>query len=70
MTASEVHEQSVKPLHILRRLEDKYWNIEVDRLVNQIRSEPIALTGMKFFSITRRLLFGVSLVSIQFSSKI
>lgn len=60
MMASEVYEQSKKPITIIQKLENHFWNGEVERLVDRVWFDYVALSGMKFFSMTRRLLFGVS----------
>ncbi|XP_063705920.1 gustatory receptor for sugar taste 64a-like [Culicoides brevitarsis] len=57
--AAEVNEQAVKPLELLRRLPNSMWNVDVERLADQIRCETIALSGMRFYFLTRRLLFGM-----------
>lgn len=68
LCAAEVNEQAVKPLELLRRLPNSMWNVDVERLADQIRCETIALSGMRFYYMTRRLLFGVNVLFL-FKSK-
>ncbi|XP_063709343.1 gustatory receptor for sugar taste 64a-like [Culicoides brevitarsis] len=59
LSAAEINEQAEGPLEIIRHLPNSVWNVDIERLADQIRTQTIALSGMKFFFMTRRLLFGM-----------
>lgn len=69
--SSEIHDQSKKPVEFLRAV--PVWCIEVKRFSEHVVNDTIALTGMRFFYMTRKLILSVTgtiityeLVLIQF----
>lgn len=69
--ASEIHDQSKRPVEFLRAV--PIWCIEVRRFSEHVVNDTIALTGMRFFYLTRKLILTVTgtiityeLVLIQF----
>lgn len=73
--ASKVYENSKKPLKIIRSIPNRGWHIELERFSNQVRYETNALSGMKFFFLTRKVLFALAgailtyeLVLLQFNT--
>ncbi|XP_075162534.1 gustatory receptor for sugar taste 64f-like [Haematobia irritans] len=71
--ASAIHDESRKPLSILRCVPKESWCVEVKRFMEEISSDSVALSGMKFFYLTRKLVLSVAgtivtyeLVLIQF----
>ncbi|XP_053955486.1 gustatory receptor for sugar taste 64f-like [Anastrepha ludens] len=71
-TAS-IHDESRKPLRVLRCVPKESWCTEVKRFSEEINSDLVALSGMKFFYLTRKLVLSVAgtivtyeLVLIQF----
>lgn len=69
--SSEIHDQSKKPVEFLRAV--PVWCIEVKRFSEHVVNDTIALTGMRFFYLTRKLILSVTgtiityeLVLIQF----
>ncbi|KAI8118769.1 Gustatory receptor for sugar taste 64f [Lucilia cuprina] len=71
--SSTVHDESRKPLLILRCVPKESWCLEVKRFAEEISNDLIALSGMKFFHLTRKLVLSVAgtivtyeLVLIQF----
>lgn len=69
--SSEIHDQSKKPVEFLRAA--PVWCIEVKRFSEHVVNDTIALTGMRFFYMTRKLILSVTgtiityeLVLIQF----
>lgn len=58
--SSMVHDESRKPLAILRCVPKESWCLEVKRFAEEISSDLVALSGMKFFHLTRKLVLSVS----------
>nr|QKN21301.1 gustatory receptor [Bactrocera dorsalis] len=70
---SEVNDRSREPLKIIKKVPKEGFHSEVDRLAHEIGMDTVALTGLKFFNITRGLVLTVAgtivtyeLVLIQF----
>uniref|UniRef100_A0A336L7G7 CSON005726 protein n=1 Tax=Culicoides sonorensis TaxID=179676 RepID=A0A336L7G7_CULSO len=59
LCAAEINEQAEVPLDVIRHLPNAVWNMDIERLADQIRTQTVALSGMRFFHMTRRLLFGM-----------
>lgn len=57
--ASCVNDESKKPIVVLRNVSSNFWKSESKRLYNEIVHNSVALTGLQFFSITRRLVLGM-----------
>lgn len=57
--AAQIHDASNYPLNILKAVPEKGWCIEVQRFIDQIRSQTIALSGWKFFYLTKDTLLTV-----------
>ena len=73
--ASSIYEASRKPLKIIRSVPDQGWCQEIERFSDQINTEVNALSGMKFFYLTKKALFGLAgtiltylLVLLQFNT--
>lgn len=71
--SSEIYDESKKPINILRAV--PHWCTEVRRFSEHVVNDTIALTGMRFFYLTRKLILSVAatiatyeLVLIQFHS--
>jgi gustatory receptor len=60
LCASTIHENSIKPLKIIRSIPNEGWDQEIERFDDQIRNEVSALSGMKFFHLTRKVLFALA----------
>lgn len=74
--SASINDESKKPLDVFRAVSRQDWCIEVKRFSEEVANDVIALSGMKFFSLTRRLVLSVAgtivtyeLVLIQFSQK-
>lgn len=72
--SSEIHDQSKKPIEFLRAV--PVWCIEVKRFSEHVVNDTIALTGLRFFYLTRTLILSVTgtiityeLVLIQFHTE-
>jgi len=57
--ASQIHDESQKPLPILRSIHSDYFDITMKRFTEQLSSGKVALAGMKFFNLTRSLILSV-----------
>lgn len=57
---ASVNDESKKPIEILRAVPSYQWNSELERFLNDVISDDIALSGMRFFFITRKLVLSVS----------
>ncbi|CAH1399671.1 unnamed protein product [Nezara viridula] len=72
--ATSIYEHSKGSLPILYSVPSEQFNTEVQRLTNQVTSETLALTGCKFFTVTRSLMLTIAgtivtyeVVLVQFS---
>lgn len=75
LMASSIHDESKKPLKFLRKVPSEGWLVETQRLSQQIQNNHIALTGKKFFSVTRGIIITIAgtiltyeLVLLQFGA--
>lgn len=60
LSAAAINDASRKPLLYIRVAHTAGWCADMERLSEQIASEVIALSGMRFFYMTRKLLFGMA----------
>lgn len=60
LCAGSIHDVSRRPLKYIQTVPTCEWCIELERFAEQVRAEKIALSGMRIFFMTRKLLFGVS----------
>ncbi|EDW73451.1 uncharacterized protein Dwil_GK17552 [Drosophila willistoni] len=60
LTAAAINDESKSALGILRRVSTRSWCVEVERLIFQMTTQTVALSGKKFYFLTRRLLFGMA----------
>lgn len=58
--AACINDESKKPLCILREVPSHSWNRETKRFFNDLINETIALSGMRFFFLTRKLMLTVA----------
>lgn len=73
MYAAEVNDESKRPIEVLRTIPRDGWCLEAKRFAEEVVNDTVALTGMKFFNMTRKLVLKVTgsiityeLVLIQF----
>uniref|UniRef100_A0A182WQV6 Gustatory receptor n=1 Tax=Anopheles minimus TaxID=112268 RepID=A0A182WQV6_9DIPT len=73
MFAAEVNDESKRPIEVLRTIPRNGWCLEAKRFAEEVTTDTVALTGLKFFSMTRKLVLNVTgaiityeLVLIQF----
>ncbi|XP_037034972.1 gustatory receptor for sugar taste 64a-like [Bradysia coprophila] len=74
---SEINDASKKPLDMVRQIRSRMWCTELERFSDQLTNETIALSGMNFFFITRKLVLSMigtiityELVLLQFDSQL
>ncbi|EDV97687.1 gustatory receptor for sugar taste 64a [Drosophila grimshawi] len=60
LTAATINDESKSALAVLRRVSSKNWCVEVERLIFQMSTQTVALSGKKFYFLTRKLLFGMA----------
>lgn len=73
--SASVNDESRRPLDVFRSVSRRDWCVEVKRFNEEVANDTIALSGMKFFYLTRRLVLSVAgtivtyeLVLIQFNA--
>lgn len=54
-----INDESEKPIKFLRLIPSHLWNDEANRFFREILSKPVALSGMEFFYVTRKLILSV-----------
>lgn len=59
--SAEIYDESQKPIKVLRCVPMEYWCFEAKRFSDEVSHDTVALTGMKFFYITRKLVLSVSM---------
>lgn len=64
LTAAWINDESIKPIRILRSVSSNAWNAESKRFFDEVVNGTIALSGMKFYFLTRKLILSVSNTSI------
>lgn len=58
--SASINDESRKPLRVLRCVPKESWCIEVKRFSEDISTDLVALSGMKFFYLTRKMVLSVS----------
>jgi gustatory receptor len=58
--AASIHEASKFPIQIISSIPPEGWCNEMQRFMDQARAQDIALSGMKFFYLTRKTILSVS----------
>lgn len=74
--SASINDESKRPLEVFRAVSRQDWCVEVKRFNEEVANDTIALSGMKFFNLTRTLVLSVAgtivtyeLVLIQFHQK-
>ncbi|KAM7357503.1 gustatory receptor 64a isoform 5-T6 [Cochliomyia hominivorax] len=60
LSAASINDQSKAGLPVLRKVSPRTWCVEVERLIFEMTTQTVALSGKKFYFLTRRLLFGMA----------
>lgn len=58
--AARVNDESIKPIWILRSISADSWKTESKRLFNEVVNNSIALSGLQFFFLTRKLILSMA----------
>lgn len=59
LLAAQVHDESKKPIETLCRVPTESWCLEISRFSDEVNNGLVALSGMRFFYLTRRLILSV-----------
>lgn len=59
LQAASINDQAKSPILLLRQCNTHNWCVELERFIYQMSTERIALSGRKFYRMTRDLLFKV-----------
>lgn len=65
LLASYIHDESKKPIAILRAIPRSAWCKEAYRFSEEVVNETVALSGMKFFFVTRKMILTVVYLKIS-----
>lgn len=60
LSAAYINDESKEVLDILYAVPSYSWNAETERFFDEVKVNTIALSGMKFFYLTRTLILSVS----------
>lgn len=60
LLAAAINDESQKPIEVLRKVPSHLWNVETKRLFGDITCKRVALSGMNFFFLTRKLVLSVA----------
>lgn len=61
--AAAIHDESKRPIEVLRAVPKKSFCSEVERFIEEVVNGTLSLTGMRFFYMTRKLMLSVSSVT-------
>lgn len=67
--SAEIYDQSKKPVDVLRAIPNHSWCTEARRFSEHVVNDTIALTGMRFFYLTRKLILTVRDKNLIFDAK-
>lgn len=74
--AARIHDESKKPIEILRAIPSSSWNAEAKRFFDDVLFNTVTLSGMEFFFLTRKLILRMAgtivtyeLVLMQFNHR-
>lgn len=58
--AAAIHDESKRPIEVLRAVPKKSLCTEVERFIEEVVNGTLSLTDMRFFYMTRKLILSVS----------
>lgn len=58
--AASIHDESKRPVKTLRMVPTKNWCTEIERFIEEVFNGTLALSGMRFFYLTRKLILSVA----------
>lgn len=68
--SAEINDQSKEPLKVIRNVPREEWCLEIKRFSDEINRDIVALSGMKFFFLTRGVVLSVGFVVVYSAKKI
>lgn len=63
MYSSEIYDESKEPYKVIRVVPREAWCLEIKRFSNEVTRDIVALSGMKFFFLTRGMVLSVSFLT-------
>lgn len=63
--ASSIHDESKRPIYVLRSVPNESWCLDVERFIEEVNNGKMALSGMRFFYLTRTIILSVSQTAIK-----
>jgi gustatory receptor len=57
--AAQINDSSKYPIKIIKSIPPEGWCIEMQRFADEVRTQTIALSGMRFFYLTRKSILAV-----------
>lgn len=73
--SADINDESKQPLKVFRSVPPESWCLELKRFTSEVSRDVIALSGMRFFHLTRTLVLSVAgtiityeLVLVQFNT--
>uniref|UniRef100_A0A1B0D8P1 Uncharacterized protein n=1 Tax=Phlebotomus papatasi TaxID=29031 RepID=A0A1B0D8P1_PHLPP len=58
--SSKIHDESKKPAQVIRSIPTTGINKEIERFLEEVTNETVALTGKNFFRLTRKLILKIT----------
>ncbi|KAM8709834.1 hypothetical protein ACLKA7_016611 [Drosophila subpalustris] len=58
--SASINDESKRPLLIFQHVPRQYWTLELKRFSEEVHMDQVALTGMKFFRLTRGVVISVA----------
>jgi gustatory receptor len=58
--SASINDESIKSLSVLRSIPSDGWFPETERISNQIQQNGVALSGKKFFFLTRGIIVTIA----------
>lgn len=65
MYSAEINDQSKEPFKVIRIVPREAWCLEIKRFSTEVTRDIVALSGMKFFFLTRGLVLSVHIFCKQ-----
>lgn len=60
LSAAAIHDEAKRPADVLRAVPYCSWSTEVQRFIEEVVNSTVALSGMRFFYLTRSLILSVA----------
>lgn len=63
--AAQIYDESKIPIRVLRAVPNTSWCLDVQRFSEEVINHTAALSGMRFFYLTRRLILSVTFQKVE-----